>query len=142
MHGSSDSAALCLPFRFNTGLPVTSSPSASNQDLLPLDLSYGQLPGSPDEAFDDQGALRPHWANFLQSVQALGPQAFIDRLNKARRILRDDGATYNIYSDLKNHTHTWALDLIPSLISSEEWGKIEAGLLERAELFNMLLRDL
>ena len=95
-----------------------------------------------DEVFDTDGKVRPHWHYLLDSLEALGPEAFVDRENKAQRILRDDGATYNIYSDRSSPSRTWGLDLVPALISSDEWAQIEAGLLERAELFNLLLKDI
>ncbi len=31
---------------------------------------------------------------------------------------------------------------MPYIIGSEDWGRIEAGLLERSELFNLLVQDL
>ena len=95
-----------------------------------------------DEAVTATGELRPQWTYLLDSINELGPDAFADRQNKALRILRDDGATYNIYSDPNSASHTWNLDLVPFVIGSDEWGRIEAGLLERAELFNLLLRDI
>lgn len=107
-----------------------------------MELVYNQSSGAQDEAFDASGQLKPHWESLLKSLHALGPEAFQERITKAQRILRDDGATYNIYSDPQNPTQTWALDLVPALISSEEWSTIEAGILERSELFNLLLKDL
>ncbi|MBR9909578.1 MAG: circularly permuted type 2 ATP-grasp protein [Gammaproteobacteria bacterium] len=116
--------------------------TATQSNTTPLELIYKQVAGQRDEVFDASGQIKPHWAKLLHSINALGPIAFQDRIGKAQRILRDDGATYNIYSDHKNPSHTWALDLVPALLSSEEWGSIEAGLLERAELFNLLLKDI
>ncbi len=65
-----------------------------------------------------------------------------EREQKARRILRDDGATYNIYSGDGSPSSSWELDPVPYIIGSEDWARIEAGLLERSELFNLILRDL
>ncbi len=96
-----------------------------------------------DEVYDAQGEVRPSWQYVMESLSGLGVQALRDRCAKARRILRDDGATYNVYSDhFRKQGSIWGLDLVPSVISSEEWGTIESGLLERAELFNLLLKDL
>ncbi len=95
-----------------------------------------------DEVYTRDGQVREHWQYVLDSLQSLGNQAFAERQEKALRILRDDGATYNIYSEQNSPSRTWGLDLVPALISSEEWASIEAGLLERAELFNLILKDL
>lgn len=105
-------------------------------------LDYSRSEALHDEVYDELGNQKAHWQNLLNSFSAMGPKSFADRNNKAQRILRDDGASYNIYSDVKNPLHTWGLDLVPALISSEEWSQIEAGLIERSELFNLLLKDI
>lgn len=94
------------------------------------------------EVFDSKGETLPHWRYLLNSLESLGSRAFSDRHEKALRILRDDGATYNIYDEQNAPSRTWGLDLVPALISSEEWASIEAGLLERAELFNLIYKDI
>jgi uncharacterized circularly permuted ATP-grasp superfamily protein/uncharacterized alpha-E superfamily protein len=104
--------------------------------------TYKPRPGLIDEAFDVDGKTKPHWQYLLAGLTTLGAEAFEDRHNKAQRILRDDGATYNIYSEENASDHAWKLDLVPSLITSQDWGKIEAGLLERSELFNLVLKDI
>lgn len=118
----------------------TLSPS---QTIATEELRYRANTELADEAVTATGDLKPHWTYLLDSISELGPKAFADRQSKALRILRDDGATYNIYSDPNaSGSHTWNLDLVPFVLSSDEWGRIEAGLLERAELFNLLLRDI
>lgn len=106
------------------------------------ELVYERSPGQWDEVVDTEGKPKPHWDSLLSTLQTLGVSAFSDRHNKALRILRDDGATYNVYNEQAAPDKTWGLDLVPSLITSEEWGKIEAGLLERSELFNLMLKDI
>ncbi len=95
-----------------------------------------------DEACTQDGQVKPQWSYLLNSLRDLGPTVLNEREQKARRILRDDGATYNIYGRDNNPSSNWELDPVPYIIDSEDWGKIEAGLLERSELFNLMLRDL
>ncbi|WP_369855247.1 circularly permuted type 2 ATP-grasp protein [Candidatus Thalassolituus haligoni] len=116
---------------------VSPAPGPDSDELI-----YRHNPALQDEAVDANGELRPHWSYLLDSLKELGSASFDERQTKALRILRDDGATYNIYSDSSTPSHTWNMDLVPYVIGSDEWGRIEAGLLERAELFNLLLRDL
>lgn len=104
--------------------------------------SYRPTPGLNDEVFGSDGTMREHWEQLLASFEGMGSRAFAIRESKALRILRDDGATYNVYSELDKSDRTWSLDLVPALIDSNEWGSIEAGLLERAELLNLLLKDI
>ncbi len=112
--------------------------------------SYRPDPQWPNDTFDSAGNVRPHWRYLLESLEQLGPEALTERQHKAERLLRDEGATYNIYHDTQTQPsgfqsprdNTWKLDLIPSVLPSEDWVKIEMGLLERAELFNLLFKDL
>lgn len=105
-------------------------------------LVYGPHPGLLDEARAADGSLKPGWDYLLSSIGDLGPEVMRKREQKARRILRDDGATYNIYGKPGSPSTSWELDPVPYVISSDDWASIEAGLLERAELFNLILRDL
>ncbi len=107
-------------------------------------LEYRSLSGlhELDEACAQDNSIKPQWGYLLNSLRDLGPEVLREREQKARRILRDDGATYNIYGREPAPSSNWELDPVPYIIDSEDWGGIEAGLLERAELFNLVLRDL
>ena len=96
----------------------------------------------PDQVYSDDGTIKPEWNYLLDSLNNLGAKGLDERQEKAKRILRDDGVTYNIYADSQGTSSQWELDLVPAIIGSEDWAKIESGLLERAELFNLILRDL
>ena len=107
---------------------------------------YPPLQRSGDAVYDAAGTMHPHWNYVMESLAGMPGSVLHDRQAKARRLLRDDGATYNIYSDnfrdKQNDSRTWGLDLIPNVISSDDWAAIESGLVERAELLNLLLRDI
>ncbi len=94
-----------------------------------------------DEAYTANGDIHAHWQYLLQSLQSLGSEAIEDRQKKTRRILRDDGATYKIY-DEPDANQIWQLNPVPLLINSDEWSQTESALIERAELFNLLLKDI
>ena len=101
------------------------------------------VPGAPvDESLNADGTVRTLWKYVLDGVNSLGPALLEERHDKARRILRDDGATYTVYGEENSALKNWELDLVPYVLGSDEWAKIESGLLERAELFNLILQDL
>jgi len=126
---------------------VTSSPAlnqAQSQGAtsLPATLDYKSRDGLLDEACNPDGSIKPQWAYLLNGLKDLGPEALRERELKARRILRDDGATYDLYGVEGESSGSWSLDPVPHIIGSEDWASIERGLLERAELFNLILRDI
>ena len=107
---------------------------------VPRSLDYPFLNQGVDEAFSPDGEIRAHWRYLLESMQTLGLDGIEERQIKAQRILRDDGATYKVYND-PAHNQSWQLNPIPLLIDSEAWSQVESALVERAELFNLILDD-
>ncbi|HQR50790.1 MAG TPA: circularly permuted type 2 ATP-grasp protein, partial [Methylophilaceae bacterium] len=104
--------------------------------------SYRLGIGAYDEMLDGAGNVRPHWGQLMHALHALGPQEVEQRHKEALKLLRENGVTYNVYGDPDGANHPWQLDPVPLLISGKEWYDIEAGLLQRAELLNLLLADL
>jgi uncharacterized circularly permuted ATP-grasp superfamily protein/uncharacterized alpha-E superfamily protein len=102
---------------------------------------YAAQHSRTDEAILADGSVKPDWRYLLDSLATLGDDELAERQQKAKRILRDDGATYNSYEQ-NTRSQTWGLDLLPLLIPTNVWGAIEAGLQERADLFNLIFKDL
>jgi uncharacterized circularly permuted ATP-grasp superfamily protein len=88
------------------------------------------------------GVLRPHWRRFANSLGELGGDELSHRWQTARRRIRENGVTYNVYGDPLGTERPWNLDAIPLLIPAAEWNRLEAGLIQRARLLNWILRDL
>lgn len=103
---------------------------------------YLPLPGTYDEMRTSEGEVRPHWRYLLETLRALGPAGLEDRWREARRLIQDNGVTYNVYGDPRGVSRPWDLDLVPLLLRSDEWAVLERGLMQRAELLNLILLDL
>lgn len=115
----------------------TSAPSA------PTTLrDYRPLPGCYDELVDGGGAPRAHWADLAVSLDELGADELLRRHAEAARLLDEDGVIYNTYREEARADQRWLLDPLPAVLSSREWASIETGVIERAELLNLLLTDL
>jgi uncharacterized circularly permuted ATP-grasp superfamily protein/uncharacterized alpha-E superfamily protein len=108
-------------------------------DLLQL-----PLPGPPvyDEVSADGVRPRSHWEPFIEAIQRLGPEELSRRWQSGERRIRENGVTYNIHGDPSGLNRPWQLDPLPLLIDSAEWKNIEAAIIQRAELLNLILEDL
>src|SRR6185436_18015816 len=95
-----------------------------------------------DELLDDSGEVRPHWRQLFERLVNEGPQAAERGTELARRLIVENGVTYNVYADPKGKDHPWLLDPLPFLLRADEWLEIEAGVRQRAELLDRLLADL
>jgi len=103
---------------------------------------YRALPGSYDELRDADGSLRAHWSHLAGALVEMGPVELDHRRRETERLLRNDGVTYNVYGEPQGVNAPWVLDPVPLLISSDEWGTIERGIIQRAELLNLIITDL
>ena len=94
-----------------------------------------------DESVATGGALRPHYAKFFGSLEQVGAGELERRWENARRLVQEQGITYNVYGDARGMERTWELDPMPLLIAADEWRALEAGLVQRAALINHILAD-
>jgi uncharacterized circularly permuted ATP-grasp superfamily protein/uncharacterized alpha-E superfamily protein len=108
----------------------------------PLLGGYRPASETYDELVDFEGRVRPHWLPLISSLQRLSPEEISARQENTRRVIREHGATYNVYSDGDALGRPWPLDLLPLLIPAPEWRKVEAGLIQRARLLNSILADI
>jgi len=105
--------------------------------------SYSAEPGRYDELLDAAGELRPQWRPLVERITGIDARASSRRaLDLTRRLIIENGVTYNVYADPQGADRPWALDPIPLVLTSAEWRTIERGLAQRARLMNALLADL
>jgi uncharacterized circularly permuted ATP-grasp superfamily protein len=95
-----------------------------------------------DELVTHDGRVRPHWDYVLRALDTLDSTEVAQRRHEMRRLLRENGVTYNVYNDPQRSERLWPLDPIPVLFPSEEWQVIERGLTQRAELLEHVAADL
>lgn len=105
------------------------------QQYIPASNSYNEL-------FTDQGKIRADWMNFFSSLQHLGHTEIQNRTNDIVRLLKENGVAYNIYNESSGEMRPWELDPIPQIIPASEWAVINKGLIQRATLFNLILKDI
>jgi len=94
-----------------------------------------------DELREPSGVVRPHWQAFARTLTSLPPDEFDRRQRAARASVQDNGVTYNVYDDRGGQARAWQLDIVPLILSSTDWAKIEAAVIQRAVLADHLLRD-
>jgi len=103
---------------------------------------YATQLGTYDEMYATEKKVLPYWERFIGALETMGSEELEQRRRDAQRLLRENGVTYNVYGDSEKLARPWRLDPVPLLISSEEWTIIEAGLKQRAELLDLILKDI
>jgi uncharacterized circularly permuted ATP-grasp superfamily protein/uncharacterized alpha-E superfamily protein len=95
-----------------------------------------------DEIFSEDAQIRPHYQPLVRALEALGRHEFMVRAESAKRAIRDNGVTYNVYGDPQGVDRPWTLDMMPLVVPSHEWSWLEAGLRQRSRLLNAILQDI
>jgi uncharacterized circularly permuted ATP-grasp superfamily protein/uncharacterized alpha-E superfamily protein len=103
---------------------------------------YAAPAGSYDELRGADGAARPHWRRLVERLGAWETAELVDRWERARRLIRDNGVTYNLHDDSAGEQRPWVLDPIPLVVAADEWSRLEVGINQRARVLDALLADL
>ena len=90
----------------------------------------------------DGQQLRAPWRQFFGFLGADAAAGLNRHQDDARRQIRDNGVSYNVYADASGPSRPWPLGVLPMLIGADEWAQIEAGVAQRAALLNAMARDI
>ncbi len=95
----------------------------------------GYRPAGPDELVGPDGLIRPGSLDLASTVDLLGVAGLRTRAGEATRIAEDEGVTYGA-------GRRWSVDPLPVVVEAGEWSRLRAGLVQRAELLDLVLTDL
>jgi uncharacterized circularly permuted ATP-grasp superfamily protein len=90
-----------------------------------------------DEMFDDASAPREPYCDLHDALQSLSVADFDSRAAARDRSFRDQGITFS----LSGEERPFPLDLVPRIISAEEWTTVEEGVAQRVRALEAFLQD-
>jgi uncharacterized circularly permuted ATP-grasp superfamily protein/uncharacterized alpha-E superfamily protein len=100
---------------------------------------YRRLADAHDELVGPDGRPRGHWLTFFDSLAALGENELEQRFAAAGRRIRDYGVTYRVLGEARERP--WPLSRLPLLLTERDWRELAAGVAQRADLLERVLRD-
>src|SRR5882724_4914785 len=101
---------------------------------------YVRLSGIPDEYLAQDGTPRAVWTRFFDAFAELTPGDIERRFGSADRHLREAGVTHRAPGETAERH--WPLSHLPLLIDEADWQQLTAGIVQRAELLELVLGDL
>ncbi len=109
--------------------------------LAQLLAGYRPVHGIPDELLAPDGQVRPVWKNFLDYVSRFAPDELAARLALGDQYLADSGVYFRHVDGDTSQVRAWPLSHVPVLMAEEEWTSIVQALTQRADLLEMVARD-
>lgn len=101
-----------------------------------------QIDGAYDEMFFPDGNARAHYVELYQKLLELPPSELRRRQQAADLAFLNQGITFTVYGSDEGTERVFPYDLLPRIITSEEWATIDQGLKQRITALNMFLKDI
>ena len=99
-----------------------------------------ESPGCWDELLAE-GRARASCEGVVRYLMSLG-EDLKGRQEAADSAIRSMGITFTVYSEATNIDRAWPFDVIPRVISTQEWQGISDGLIQRLTALNLFVSDL
>jgi uncharacterized circularly permuted ATP-grasp superfamily protein len=107
------------------------------------DRLFGDYP--LDQAFDEMreatGKVRPHYRALADTLARLPNDELQRRKQSADLAFLTQGITFTVYGRDEGTERIFPYDLLPRLITAQEWDRVERGLTQRITALNLFLRD-
>ncbi len=105
-------------------------------------LDHYQLDHAYDEMFAKSGGLHAHYGPLMEHFTSL-PQAELQRKKQAADLsFLNQGITFTVYGKDEGTEKIFPYDLLPRVITANEWERVERGLKQRITALNLFLRDI
>ncbi len=95
-----------------------------------------------DELFQSDGSVRSFAEPLARQVNTLTIPQLAKRQKAAELSLFQQGITFGVYGDRRGTEKVFPFDVLPRIVSADEWKQIEAGLEQRIQALNLFLGDI
>ncbi|MBL6726953.1 MAG: circularly permuted type 2 ATP-grasp protein [Methylophilaceae bacterium] len=81
-----------------------------------------------------------HKYNFW--LEKIHPKTLALKNQEAELLFRKTGVTFNVYGDKDGSERLIPFDIIPRILSKDQWSKISSGVIQRVKALNLFLDDI
>jgi uncharacterized circularly permuted ATP-grasp superfamily protein len=100
------------------------------------------LDGAFDEMFAERGEIRPQYQELLEALTSIPRDELQRRKRSADVSFLTQGITFTVYGREEGTERIFPYDLLPRVVTSQEWAHIEKGLTQRITALNLFLHDI
>ena len=103
---------------------------------------YRTNPVCYDEMFDADDLPREHCRELWAALKGIPRDDIAQMQKRAERSFLHEGITFSVYGEASAQERIIPIDIIPRLVSAEDWDFLERGLRQRLEALNHFLSDI
>ena len=100
------------------------------------------MPVAFDEMNGVNGQVRPAYSQLSAWLSEIRPDVLDFRRREAEVLFRRIGITFAVYGEADATERLIPFDVIPRILSGEEWRKLKRGLEQRVKAINAYIRDI
>jgi len=102
---------------------------------------YNPINGVWDEMFGTDSSIRNHYCNVIGYLSKESPDDLNKKEELAKRLFMSQGITFTVYNSGEGIEKIFPFDIIPRIITGEEWAFVEKGIKQRLTALNLFLKD-
>lgn len=106
-----------------------------------MSAGYSATPDIYDEALASSPS-KIHWQTLFKQLDNLGQDELRRRMKQSEQLVEENGVTYRAVLEDEVRQRPWKLDLVPMILDDETFKSIEEGISQRAQLLNLIIRDI
>ena len=95
-----------------------------------------------DEMLEPDGTPRAPFREFKRWFDEQSPKHLREKARRAEQTFRLTGITFNVYGQAAAEERLIPFDIVPRIISADEWRRLERGIEQRVRALNAFLHDL
>src|SRR5256884_7685225 len=88
------------------------------------------------------GTVRAHYQAFADWLKGTSEVKIAQKREEAERAFHRVGITFAVYGEDSGTERLIPFDLVPRIISAEEWKQLDRGLKQRVQALNAFLHDI
>ncbi|MGF1563273.1 MAG: circularly permuted type 2 ATP-grasp protein [Geminicoccaceae bacterium] len=94
-----------------------------------------------NEMRNDDGSVRDAYVGYQGWLEKIDPSDLKHKQEAADLLFRRLGITFTVYSDSGGTERLIPFDVVPRVLTAEEWARLSAGLIQRVTALNAFLHD-
>jgi len=104
--------------------------------------AYDKLPKTWDEMYNNNEAFRTQYQEFVKYLEKTSPDKLTKKEDLSKQLFMSQGVTFTVYNDNEGIEKIFPFDIIPRIITAEEWSTIESGIKQRLKALNLFIKDI
>lgn len=102
---------------------------------------YSPIDGVWDEMYGRNARVREHYRKVIDYISAESADDLNRKEELAKRLFMTQGITFTVYNSGEGIEKIFPFDIIPRIITGDEWDFVEKGIKQRLTALNLFIKD-